>query len=277
MTENTRVITQSWYAASCQERHSFVCAAGAGTVEMTEYHGMEIQEWDTLTNEVSTKNTTLQICLERCQIQSSCFHMVYNSNSSTCRRYYRPLHDLPLEFTLVSVDDNSTVSYVKSQENRVNIVNVSDAAFTTTYNYTDLPCYVDHVDVGETGATASQQTSETTTGRDITTRNGESQIEESIQIIREENTVDVKALSSYRNKRISAEDERSSARAFGFIGGFILILVCSVIVLSDIKKMVGDWRSIHRSVKTSCREEITSLFTQSRFLPNYRLRRRNSI
>ncbi|XP_021339133.1 uncharacterized protein LOC110440404 [Mizuhopecten yessoensis] len=126
---------------------------------------------------------------------------------------------------------------------------------------------------GKDASTTERGKQDTKTGSD------DNQIEETIKSLRKENTVDVKTLSSYKNKRISAEDKRPSARAFGVIGGLILSLLCSMIVLSDIPKMITDWRKIHRLVKPiSNLEKTNNMLIRTHYVPiKYSLGRRSSL
>lgn len=75
------------------------------------------------------------------------------------------------------------------------------------------------------------------------------QIEQSLQKIRRDNTLDASTLSAFKNKFISAEDRRPSAKVMGFVGAMILTILCVVIVLSDISRIVSDTRTVAKCRK----------------------------
>lgn len=72
----------------------------------------------------------------------------------------------------------------------------------------------------------------------------EEQISQMTEEIKEENTVDVKTLSSHRNKLISVKDDRPSSKTIGLLGSLFIGFIFTAIVLSDLPRILRDIRHI---------------------------------
>ncbi|XP_033742419.1 bypass of stop codon protein 1-like [Pecten maximus] len=71
------------------------------------------------------------------------------------------------------------------------------------------------------------------------------QVQQLVVEIKQENTVDVKTLSSYRNKFISVRDNRPSSKTIGYVGVICISLLVGLLVVSDVPKFINDSKSLH--------------------------------
>lgn len=85
--------------------------------------------------------------------------------------------------------------------------------------------------------------------------------------IKKDNTVDVKSLSSYRNKFISVEDNRPVAKAIGFVGSLCIAGFCAFIFLSDIPKILQDLQQCRGQINASTVPKTT--FSSNAFVVQY--------
>ncbi|XP_060065914.1 uncharacterized protein LOC132546222 [Ylistrum balloti] len=239
MSVNAANMANSWYATSCYERHPFICEQVIGPRPVVRYDGMQPQ--NVLSGDTSKKtyfNTTSENCKRQVRA-NKVFTTKYDSPSRTCTLYSRSALNLPFKFYLIS-EDNTTITFVKSKENIVSVTQLSSAVYNESYQVTDLPCY-GH---GQTTETLAPTASTAVLFVTATTmaREDSSLLDQWIALAKEENVVDEKTLSSYRNKRMSAPDNRPSSRAMGFLGAVFMASVLILIIMSDIPHIIRDLR-----------------------------------
>ncbi|XP_069129631.1 uncharacterized protein [Argopecten irradians] len=218
-------------------------------------------------------NSSSAECKTKCNNYRN-YHCTFSASDSACVQYKRDIKDLPYEFSLIYAG-NDTTSYVKTQFNEV--VKTTIAVPDDAYNNSDLPCYRDPVSIKppsqiiSMGSPAYADTSTEVIAPDVTNTPYISphQLQQLVDDIKEENTVDTKTLSSYKNKLISAEDNRPSAMVIGYAGAIFIGLFFGLILLLDIPKLIMDLTSLHRRE----REHIT-MDDEERILVKSTLRRR---
>jgi len=79
------------------------------------------------------------------------------------------------------------------------------------------------------------------------------EVQEEVEQLLEEMTIDAKATASNQRKLVSAGDERASARLVGTIGTAFFVTVCLVVVMSDIPRVWRAVRGFHKHCK-ACRK-----------------------
>ncbi|XP_048731333.2 uncharacterized protein LOC125648366 isoform X3 [Ostrea edulis] len=87
----------------------------------------------------------------------------------------------------------------------------------------------------------------------------EEEIREKIKEIKKALVINKNDLSSYRRRKISADDDRSSARGIGLFGACMLCMFVSFIIIMDFKTLVHQgsvlWRKTSRSVSKRLRRK----------------------
>lgn len=87
----------------------------------------------------------------------------------------------------------------------------------------------------------------------------EEEIQEKIKEIKKALVINKNDLSSYRRRKISADDDRSSARGIGLFGACMLCMFVSFIIIMDFKTLVHQgsvlWRKTSRSVSKRLRRK----------------------
>ncbi|XP_069129629.1 uncharacterized protein [Argopecten irradians] len=230
---------------------------------MMEYIGMARLTEDELASEKTFNATSPEECKKKCN-QFGDYHCLYNSSANhadSCVETNRNVKDLPVEFNLTFVG-NETISYVKSQINKV--VQITIDVPEVDYNDTDLPCYIERVPTTSPLPTTNTLPATTTVIYDETSTmtvdpdeatfpfiNSE-QLEQIVDEIKEENTIDIKTLSSYRNKLMCAQDNRPSAKAIGYAGAIFIGLLLGLILLLDVPKIIMDLTSLYRLEMEHC-------------------------
>ncbi|XP_033742417.1 uncharacterized protein LOC117328913 [Pecten maximus] len=296
MSVNAVRMAYTWYASSCFEHHPFICEQTIGSRPVDSYEDMQLQHIDSDTSVTISSNTTVEDCKRKLEVVSNVFTAEYNSTSKQCTSYTRYAIDLPIEVNLtVFSEDNTTISFVKSAENIVDVIQMSNVGYTDNYQITDLPCYgygettettivpdstgYDYDILTETTTaptpslgdyyydTLTETTTDPTPSLGVSSFGGptetaifptssaavtivtttstldsSSSLNQWISIAKEENIVNEKTLSSYRNKRVSAYDSRPSSQAMGVLGAVFIAAVVSLIVMSDLPNIIRDLR-----------------------------------
>ncbi|XP_069128885.1 uncharacterized protein [Argopecten irradians] len=168
-TANQNDIDFSWYAASCDERHSFICTKHLDTGYLRQYDGMAKLTTDELSFVNSVNVSSPEDCKQLCYTYER-YHCQFHN--FTCTTSERDMSSFPVEFNLTYVG-NDTISYVKSQNNKVFKTEIDVPI--SIYNYTELPCYRDVVEtttrslsVSTTSATVNETATVTTAATTIT-------------------------------------------------------------------------------------------------------------
>ncbi|XP_060065915.1 uncharacterized protein LOC132546223 [Ylistrum balloti] len=260
-------------------QHSTLSFITIGTGYLKEYIGMAKLSKDELTYIVVKDNSTLEDCKSYCYSHHR-FYCEHNSTASTCAISERDISLYPIEFTLTYVG-NDTISYVKTQNEQIDVT--TSPVQNITYNFTDLPCYQEPAPPTTTIISTQSAEGDVTSSvsNDVNTAVyiSPEYIEQLVVEIKEENTVDVKTLTSYRNKFISANDNRPSSKTIGSIGLIFIALLLGLILVSDVPKFIQDVKTLHgKPAKHTETCDNTFIFTKSKFSMKRRVSfRRNSM
>ena len=152
--------------------------------------------------------------------------------------------------TITAIADTSTTAPTTEDEDAITtVINNNVASITTTEDKTP------------TITMTTQQTAATpSSSATATSSKTEEEIREKIQEIKRALTIDKHELSSYRRKKTSADDDRSSAKGIGVLGACVICAVISFIIVLDFKTFVHQgevlWKrtvgSSKRSADTRC-------------------------
>lgn len=112
------------------------------------------------------------------------------------------------------------------------------AATTTAYKTTST-----------TNAAATTTAYKTTSVKTMT----EEQLKEKIKEIKKALTINKNELSSYRRKKTSANDDRSSAKGIGVLGACVICAVVSFIIILDFKTLVHQGSILWKRSVGSCK------------------------
>ena len=165
--------------------------------------------------------------------------------------------------TITTIADTSTTASTTEDEDAITtVINNNVASITTTE---DKSPTITMTTQQQTTATPSSTTTATSskTEDEITTATSsktEDEIREKIKEIKRALTIDKHELSSYRRKKTSADDDRSSAKGIGVLGACVICAVISFIIVLDFKTFVHQgevlWKrtvgSSKRSADTRC-------------------------
>ena len=153
--------------------------------------------------------------------------------------------------TITTIADTSTTASSTEDEDAITtVINNNVASITTTE---DKSPTITMTTQQQTTATPSSTTT-------ATSSKTEEEIREKIQEIKRALTIDKHELSSYRRKKTSADDDRSSAKGIGVLGACVICAVISFIIVLDFKTFVHQgevlWKrtvgSSKRSADTRC-------------------------
>ena len=153
--------------------------------------------------------------------------------------------------TITTIADTSTTaSTIEDEDAITTVINNNVASITTTE---DKSPTITMTTQQQTAATPSSTTT-------ATSSKTEEEIREKIKEIIRALTIDKHELSSYRRKKTSADDDRSSAKGIGVLGACVICAVISFIIVLDFKTFVHQgevlWKrtvgSSKRSADTRC-------------------------
>ena len=152
--------------------------------------------------------------------------------------------------TITTIADTSTTASTTEDEDAITtVINNNVASITTTEDKTPTITMTTQQTAATPSSTATATSSKT-----------EEEIREKIQEIKRTLTIDKHELSSYRRKKTSADDDRSSAKGIGVLGACVICAVISFIIVLDFKTFVHQgevlWKrtvgSSKRSADTRC-------------------------
>lgn len=117
---------------------------------------------------------------------------------------------------------------------------------TTTYSAATTTAYKT---TSTTNAAATTTAYKTTSVKTMT----EEQLKEKIKEIKKALTINKNELSSYRRKKTSANDDRSSAKGIGVLGACVICAVVSFIIILDFKTLVHQGSILWKRSVGSCK------------------------
>ncbi|XP_033742398.1 uncharacterized protein LOC117328898 [Pecten maximus] len=231
------------YITSCEEKHFFICTIKTGVYTKDKYYNMTLIEPEELNIvNVKTSDTTSQWCAGNLRQKFKGFVAVYDEDVKSCTLYttnpvffHRNYQLLPVSNHNIVYVKTSGINYAVTGNLTVPVKQHTMACVPNLglHALTHSPPTIEPVFTGTVTSTdipSSPNATLCTCQPVAYTMRGEIDFASLIRSLR----INRAALSSYKRKRMSMSDDRTSCLVMGYVAAIVIFGSCSCIVILDI-------------------------------------------